>query len=131
MSNAGINDIHAAQIRAWHLCFLRFAVTRDATDRDAFLARARDIDRGGHFEASAFTFFSRTSIELCKALLTSGDPQSRARLGNYLKGIMDDRLRRTLATAIEVEQRSAKPESQVRNRDYLWRGLERKSSCRA
>jgi hypothetical protein len=122
MSGTGIDDeILSRQIGDWLLIFLRFVVTRDEADREAFLARAREMDRGGHLCTPPFAFFTRTSTELCDAILTKDDPQSRANLLRHLKRISDGTLRRTITAAIGPEPDSARAEPH--NRSYLWKGL--------
>jgi hypothetical protein len=122
----------AGHVQAWLLSFLCFAVTRNQADRNAFLAHARELDRGGHLATPAFSFFCRTSEALCDALLTPDDPQSRARLDTLLKRIGDDRLRRTLETALAFEAAPAiRREIRAHSRDYLWQGLAVSSTRRA
>ncbi|MEJ0079130.1 MAG: hypothetical protein WDO17_27590 [Alphaproteobacteria bacterium] len=132
MSSNGADKLEAGHVQAWLLSFLRFAVTRDEADRSAFLARARELDRGGHLATPAFSFFCRTGDELCDALLTPDDSQSRARLDTFLKRIGDDRLRRTLKTALGFEAAQAvRREIRAHRRDYLWQGLAVPSTRRA
>ena len=122
--NDDTSEIDAGHIQVWLLSFLRFAVTRDEADRNAFLARAQELDRGGHLSTPAFSFFSRTSAELCRASLTPDDPPSRAELEAFLKRVPDVRLRRALEAALGLEPllptaRQVRPQS----RAYLWQGL--------
>jgi len=119
-------------VRAWLFSFLRFAVTREEADCNAFLARARELDRGGHVATPAFSFFVRTSEELRDALQNPDNAPSRARLETFLKRIDDERLRRTLEAASCLEApRAGKREIRAHGRDYLWQGLAVSSSRRA
>jgi hypothetical protein len=124
MSDAGASDERLTrQVEHWLLALLRFAVTRDETDRAALRAAADELDRGqSRFEKRAFTFFARTSEEVCAAILAPADPCARAVLRRLLSRIDDPRLGRALEAALDPElhrrKRSARPK-----RDNLWRGL--------
>src|SRR5260370_12751401 len=82
----------ARTLRAWQLAILRFAVTLDNADRLAVMAIANEIDRLGsrHDGKPDFSFFRRTSSELCAAILPPHDLSSTllrqyfARLGDHL-----------------------------------------------
>jgi len=117
---------HAKTIRAWLLALLRFAVTRDNDDRLAVLAAASEIDKlsapqGGPCE---FRFFHRTSAELCAAIT---DPQlvSGAILCRHLERMTDERMRRTFAAALELDQVKEPPQrtAGTQNRNGLWKGV--------
>jgi hypothetical protein len=58
-------------LRAWQLAILRFAVTLVNADRLTVLAIASEIDRPGPRQdgTPGFSFFRRTSAELCAAIL--------------------------------------------------------------
>jgi len=77
---------HARTLRAWQLAILRFAVTWDNADRLAVMAIANEIDRLGlqHNGKAAFSFFRRTSAELCAAILMNLPSRSCA---NTLRGL--------------------------------------------
>jgi hypothetical protein len=107
------------------LAILRFALTRENADRLGVLAIANEIDRLGRLGdiRPDFSFFRRTSAELCAAI-----PRRHERddvvLNQYLAEIDDARLHRALAAALDVPppkpdlvRKSVRP-----NRD-LWRGL--------
>jgi hypothetical protein len=95
----------AKTLRAWQLAILRFAVTLDNADRLAVLAIAGEIDRLGphHDNKPDFSFFRRTSAELCAAILTPNE-LSPAVLRQYLARIDDDRLKHVFAATIEADQ---------------------------
>jgi hypothetical protein len=125
MAQQGDAETHAALLRAWHLAILRLALTRDNADRLGVLAIANEIDRLGqqHQAGIGFSFFRKTSTELCAAMprQEKGDDVI---LSRYLAQIDDARLHRALAAAIEVRQQ--KPNA-IRSRpgpsSDLWRGL--------
>jgi hypothetical protein len=125
MSQLSRIERHAGLLRAWHLAILRFALTRENADRLGVLAIANEIDRLGRLGniRPDFSFFRRTSAELCAAI-----PRRHERddvvLNQYLAEIDDARLHRALAAALDVPppkpdlvRKSVRP-----NRD-LWRGL--------
>jgi hypothetical protein len=115
----------ARTLRAWQLAILRFAVTLDNADRLAVMAIANEIDRLGvqHDGKPDFSFFRRTSAELCAAIVRPDEPGS-ALLRQYLARIDDDRLRRVFAATIEVDQPKVSSISKPFRRDSgLWRGL--------
>src|SRR5258706_8195820 len=83
----------ARTLRAWQLAILRFAVTLDNADRLAVMAIANEIDRLGsrHDGKTDFSFFPRTSAELCPALLRPNELKSTP-LPQYLSRIDHRRL---------------------------------------
>src|ERR1700730_12114916 len=97
----------AKTLRAWQLAILRFAVTLDNADRLAVMAIAGEIDRLGppHDSKPDFSFFHRTSAELCAALLTPNE-LSPTVLRQYLARIDDDCLKHVFAATIEADHRS-------------------------
>jgi len=113
---------HAETLRAWQLAILRFAVTIDNADRLAVMAIANEIDRLGLQRAGKpdFSFFRRTSAELCAAIPGPHEPTS-AVLRQYLACIEDDRLKRAFAAAIEANQPEVSHAGKPVN--GLWKGL--------
>ena len=70
-----------------------------------------------------FSFFRKTSAELCAAILRPNELDAPV-LRQYLARIDDDRLKRTFAAAIETEQPKAPAVSKPAKRDNgLWKGL--------
>ena len=122
MSRGGVAEGGAArQISNWLLALLRFAVSLEESDKIAFLATARLLDRAKpQFEAPAFSFFARTSAELCAAIESRDDPGSQAVLRRHLGRIEDPHLRRVLETATGLQ--SDGPRRAIGSPD-LWRGL--------
>ena len=119
-------DWHAKTVRAWQLAILRFAVTLDNADRLAVMAIANEIDRLAPQHDAArpdFSFFRRTSAELCAAILQPNELHFTV-LRQYLARIDDDRLKRAFAATIEADQPKGSSVSKPFKRDRgLWRGL--------
>jgi hypothetical protein len=115
----------AKTLRAWQLAILRFAVTLDNADRLAVIAIAGEIDRLGpqHDSKPDFSFFRRTSAELCAAILTPNELTPTV-LRQYLARIDDDRLKHVFAATIEADQPKLSSISKPFKRDNgLWKGL--------
>jgi hypothetical protein len=113
----------AKTLRAWQLAILRFAVTLDNADRLAVLAIAGEIDRLGHDSKPDFSFFRRTSAELCAAIVTPNE-LSPTVLRQYLARIDDHRLKHVFAATIEADQPKLPSTGKPLKRDNgLWRGL--------
>jgi hypothetical protein len=128
--NAPDVEWRAKTLRAWHLAILRFAVTLDNADRLAVMAIANEIDRLGpqHGSKPDFSFFRRTSAELCTAILCPNELTPRV-LRQYLGRIDDDRLKRVVAAIIEADQPKESSVSKPFKRDSsLWRGLSSRSA---
>jgi hypothetical protein len=116
---------HAKALRAWQLAILRFAVTLDNADRLAIMAIASELDRLGPRQdgTAGFSFFRRTSAELCAAILQPNELASVV-LRQYLARIDDDRLKRVFAATIETDRPKGSSVSKSFKRDKgLWRGL--------
>jgi hypothetical protein len=116
---------HARTLRAWQLAILRFAVTLDSADRLAVMAIASEIDRLGaqHDMKSDFSFFRKTSAELCSAILRPNE-LTPALLRQYLARIDDDRLKHIFAAAVEAgETKEASAKKPFKRDKGLWRGL--------
>jgi hypothetical protein len=115
----------AKTLRAWQLAILRFAVTLDNADRLAVIAIAGEIDRLGpqHDSKPDFSFFRRTSAELCAAILTPNELTPTV-LRQYLARIDDDRLKQVFAATIEADQPKLSSIRKPFKRDNgLWKGL--------
>jgi hypothetical protein len=126
----------ARTLRAWQLAILRFAVTLDNADRLAVMAIASEIDRLGqqHDGKLDFSFFRRTSAELCTAMLRPNE-LTPTLLRQYLARIDDDRIKRVFAATIEAEQldeadQSKKPSIRKPSKrdNGLWEGLSPRSN---
>src|SRR5664279_3233098 len=115
----------ARTVRAWQLAILRFAVTLDNADRLAVMAIATEIDRLGprHDGKPHFSFFRRTSAELCAAILQPTE-LTGSLLGQYLSRFDDDCLKRVFGATIEADQPKVFSADRPFKRDRnLWRGL--------
>ena len=115
----------ARTLRAWQLAILRFAVTLDNADRLAVMAIANEIDRLGvqHGGKPDFSFFRRSSAELCAAILRPNELTTTL-LRQYLARIDDDRLKRIFAATIETDQPKVSSISKRFKHDRgLWSGL--------
>jgi hypothetical protein len=124
-SNVPGMERHARTLRAWQLAILRFAVTLDNADRLAVLMIAAEIDGLGprHDGKPDFTFFRRTSAELCAAILRPNELTSTV-LGEYLTRIDDDRLKRIFAAAVDAgDPKVPLARKPVKRDKGLWRGL--------
>lgn len=120
---------NAKTLRAWQLAILRFAVTLDNADRLAVLAIASEIDRLGPDGTAGFSFFRRTSAELCAAILQPNELASIV-LSQYLARIDDHRLKRAFAATIEADQPKGSSAGKRFKRDRgLWRGLPSGGNC--
>jgi hypothetical protein len=116
---------HARTLRAWQLAILRFAVTLDDADRLAVLMIAAEIDGLGPKQDNKpeFSFFRKTSAELCAAILRP-DKLTAMVLRQYLARIDDRRLKRVFAVAVEMDQpKTSLVSKSVKHDNDLWRGL--------
>src|SRR5258706_1689487 len=122
----------AKTLRDWQLAILRFAVTLDNADRLAVMAIAGEIDRLGppHDSKPDFSFFRRTSAELCAAILAPNE-LSPTVLRQYLVRIDDERLKHVFAATIEADQPKTEADQPklssvgkpLKRDNGLWRGL--------
>jgi hypothetical protein len=115
------------RIEDWLFAILRFAITRHPADRTAIMARAADMDRpGGELTQKGFSYFVTTSGKVCDAI--AGEERARvAVLYRYLHEIGNDRLRRALAAALNIERpvRTRVGKLGGQHSDGLWEGLNR------
>lgn len=129
-SNVPGNEWNAKTLRAWQLAILRFAVTLDNADRLAIMAIASEIDRLApqHDGKPDFSFFRRTSAELCAAILQPNELTSTI-LRQYLARIDDDRLKHVFAATIEAGRPKESSVSKPFKCDNgLWKGLSSRSN---
>jgi hypothetical protein len=103
--NISGSERHAKTLRAWQLAILRFAVTLDNADRLTVMAIASKIDKLGpqHDSKPDFSFFRKTSAELCAAILRRNELTSTV-LRQHLAQIDEDRLKHVFAATIEANQ---------------------------
>jgi hypothetical protein len=123
----GSHDWRGRKLQEWLLLLLRYAVTRELSDRSAALAMADELDSlGGQWKPAAPQFFVRTSDEVCSAILTVGDGHIPPVLQTHLARIDDPRLRRAFQAAIGCQQdveMQRQSKSKRRNDQDLWKGL--------
>ena len=116
---------HAKTLRAWQIAILRFAVTLENADRLTVMAIASEIDKLGpqHDSKPDFSFFRKTSAELCAAILRPNELTPTV-LRQYLARIDNDRLKRIFAEAMEADPTKPSSVSKHIKRDNgSWRGL--------
>lgn len=130
-SEFGSHGWRDRKLQEWLLLLLRYAVTREPSDRSAALAMADEIDSlGGQWRPAAPRFFLRTSNEVCTATVSSGDEHSKAILRRHIARIQDTRMRQAFEAAVgrplaaELPPRSARGKSQTGQN--LWKGLRTK-----
>jgi hypothetical protein len=115
------------RIRDWQFLVLRFAITRDTVDQAAAASAAQALDAAISRPAPSFTYFSRTTREICKAIAGARDEQSRQALQRFAACIDDARLRAAFLTSLGLQDRSvartSRPRAAWRDRHDLWRGL--------
>ena len=120
---------HNRKIRDWLLLVLRFAITRESTDRCSVLAAADELDAvGAGWRPAAPTFFLRTSVGICDAIATPHDDCGRAVLHTLLGRIDDVRLRQALRAAVDLPRPAARRRG---IRPDLWKGLRPRVPVRA
>lgn len=119
------NELHSRKIKNWLMTLLRFAVTRDNTDRMSVLELARELDRRNAGDGdSSFSYFVRTSTGICNAIIADLDSARQATLVRFLNCIDDRRLRAALEAATDCRPvEPAAPKLAKRKREDLWRGL--------
>jgi hypothetical protein len=126
-------ESHSKMLRNWHLAVLRFAVTKENTDRLGLFAVAKEIDALGrsHEDKPSFGFFRKTSSELCAAILDRNEAAD-AILRQYLAQIDDVRLKRAFAGALELElPGTATEKRRSKAAPSSWRGLRSRNNIRA
>jgi hypothetical protein len=97
-------DWSERMVHEWLLLLLRFAVTRQPADRAAVCAMAEQLDSLGARRplGAAPRFFRRTSEEVCRAIIASGDDRSNAVLRRHITRIDDLRLRRAFQAVVGI-----------------------------
>lgn len=104
----------------WLLSILRFAITLDEIDRAVILALAAAMDRRG----SGFTFFARTSVKVCDAIVAKDRAEAISALRVFVHAIDHVALRRAFEAVLETKPPGADRRTITsRNREKLWQGL--------
>lgn len=125
MRDANAQRQQFRRVQEWLFAVLRFAITLEQIDRAAVLGVAAELDRRGSASAgSGFTFFVRTSVKLCDAIIAKDDPEAIATLRVHLRKIEHQTLRRAFEAVLDIESFPKKHHSPViRSRENLWKGL--------
>jgi hypothetical protein len=105
-------------VEQWLLSVLRFAVTLDETDRGAVLSLAAGMDRPD----SGFTFFVKTSVKVCDAIVAKDCAEAASALRVFVHAIHHVRLRRAFEAMIDINQPD-RGKASARIRERLFRGL--------
>ena len=87
------------KLQEWQLRVLCFVISRDPEDRSEALSCALELDTFGRGPSAAFSFFVRTTREVCDAVLASGHPRTDSILRRYASRIDDPQLQRTFRSA--------------------------------
>lgn len=116
-------------VQSWLLAVLRFAVTLDNNDRLAVHAIATEID-GRDARSTGFSFFRKTSAELCNAIADPQHASSPAILQRHLDRMGSGRLKQAFAATVGLC--GPQPGSKLKpagpdGRHDLWKGLPARS----
>lgn len=120
------SELHRRTLQSWLLSLLRLAVTHDETDRSAVLDRATELDSFATTSAGSFSYFDRTSRELCDAIMYGRTEASVAILFRHASRIDNPRLRQAFlaAAGLQKQPTSERKSKERRSRAAdLWRGL--------
>lgn len=118
-------EYRARIVQSWLLALLRFAITSDNNDRLAVYAIAAEAD-GRVTRSTGFSFFRKTSAELCNAIANPHHAASSAILRRHLDRMEDGRLKQAFAAALEhhrPEPRARLKSARSKGRRDLWKGL--------
>lgn len=108
MKAATAHDWQARKVNNWLLAVLRFSLTLEPEDRAHVLAMADEIDRLQFVaDQPKFSFFLRTSVELCNAVADLEYPGRNEVLHRHITRIDNPRLRRAFSAAVALERRDA------------------------
>ncbi|NGX96412.1 MAG: hypothetical protein G4V63_14680 [Candidatus Afipia apatlaquensis] len=116
-------------VRSWLLALLRFAVTLDNNDRLAVHAIATEID-GRDKRSTGFSFFRKTSVELCNAIASPQLAASPAILQRHLDRMGSGRLKQAFVATVGPCR--PQPGSKLKpvgpdGQHDLWKGLPARS----
>jgi hypothetical protein len=112
MNHPTTQDLQRRKIRDWLLALLRFSVTLDPGARAAVMAIANEMDRLGFaVKKAGFSFFLRTTTEVCNAVADWEQAGRNQSLREHLARIDDPRLRRAFAAAFDLELQTIRPGS--------------------
>jgi hypothetical protein len=114
------------RLEEWQFLLLRFAITRDSIDRAAAESAARTLDATALEHAASFSYFQRTTRDVCSVMTDPGAQRSKLMLQTFVSRIDDKRLKAAFSACLELTDipvRSARPRADWRDRQDLWRGL--------
>lgn len=114
------------RVGGWLMLVLRYAITRAPADRMALAAHAVELDASGGPDR-AFSYFARTSSEICGAIDKPVDERSKSILVGHAARIEDPRLRAAFCACLGIpDERSLRRDrlqaTRRGDRD-LWKGL--------
>jgi hypothetical protein len=114
------------RVSGWLILVLCYAITRAPADRMALTAHAAELDASGGPD-QAFSYFARTSSEICGAIDTSVDEHSKSVLAGHAARIEEPRLRAAFCACLGIpdERTLRRDRLQATRRDDrdLWKGL--------
>lgn len=127
ITETGSYDWRGRKLREWLLLLLRFAVTRELSDRSAVLAMADELDSlDTRWRPAAPSFFLRASEEVCQAIFGVKNRHNVSILRRHIARIEDPRLRRAFQAAIDLQQTPALRKKSAKSKQKeldLWKGL--------
>lgn len=119
---ANLEEFH--KVLDWLFAILRFAVTQGADDRAVALSIAYDMDRHGRYLSNTqFSYFVRTSTEMCDAIVAKDSPEKLDCLRRHITNIDHQRLRRAFEAILEIDAGTRPSRARRRTREHLFRGL--------
>jgi hypothetical protein len=127
-ADTGSHDWKDRKVRDWLLLLLRFAITREPSDRSAALAAADELDSlSGQWRPSGPRFFLRTSEEVCTAIVSPATKHSNAALRRHIARIQNLRLKQAFEAALGRQWTAKPPQEGAKNKrrrgQDLWKGL--------
>jgi hypothetical protein len=110
MQSSNLPDWKDRKLQEWLFLLLRYAVTRESSDRWAVLAMADELDSlGVQWRPGAPRFFHRTAYEVCEAIIADRTRHTTSVLRKHAMRIDNPRLRRAFAAAVDLT-RNAEPQ---------------------
>jgi hypothetical protein len=112
-----IDATRSGRLEDWLFAILRFAVTRTESDRAAVLGLAELLDGT---PAHGFSFFARSSAEICDAIAEEEAPDRSATLRRFAARLPEPRLRAAFDAAVGPGKTRGDAKT---TRARLWNGL--------
>lgn len=121
-------DVDDGMVQDWLFLVLRYAVSREARDREAVLDLAAKMDTLAKERGQeAFRFFRSHSERLCAAIAAPDTPGRREMLMAHARRIGQCPLQRAFLLMCRLESREKVSGSgRTNNRSALWKGLQRR-----